>query len=91
MKMKKRQKKKDDNNNIDNKGGENKTQEKPSTIQKCNETRTFTEEKRILDILGLNEEEKDKKENNKNFWPKNKNKKGKRPKGTEIKGNFFYD
>ena len=82
---------KDNNNNVDNKGGENKAQEKPSIIPKCNETKTFTEEKRILDILGCSEDEKDKNENNKNYWPKNKNKKGKRPKATEIKGNFFYD
>ena len=71
---------KNNNNNIDNKGGENKTQEKPSIIPKCNETGTFTEEKRILDILGFNEDEKDKNENNKNFCPKNKNKKGKKTK-----------
>ena len=84
---------KENNNNIDNqdiKDEENIIREKISIIPKCNETRTFTEEKGLLDILG-NKDVKDKKENNKNVWPKNKNKKGKRLNATEIKGGFIYD
>ena len=87
FKMNKEKEKKEDNN-INKE--ENKIQKLPSIIHKLNETKTFSEEKKILNIIENKKEElKDEKKNN--FWPKNKNKKGKKQKGTEIKGGFIFD
>ena len=87
FKMNKEKEKKEDNN-INKE--ENKIQKLPSIIHKLNETKTFSEEKKILNIIENKKEElKDEKKNN--FWPNNKNKKGKKQKGKEIKGGFIFD
>ena len=73
----------------ENKGISEITQSK---IPNVSHTNTFSIEKRLIDNMDEKEDEKEKQPNNynKNYYPRKKNRRKKRGRGVEIRGNFGY-